>query len=393
MKILCVSNTSFFLYNFARGLMKSLRDAGFQVVAVAPHDPFSAKLEEERFRVVPLHQLDRKSSSPLDDARLLGELFQIYRRERPDLVLQFTIKVNVYGSIAARLAGTNSICTVTGLGWLFTDKGLKARLGSLGYKALYKIAFSSSAHVVFLNRDDRAFFLKNRLVKNNDSSVIPGSGVNTEVFHPGLCEERNNNRALLADVPPSAASFLLIGRMLSDKGVREFVEAAAIVKKSQPDAQFFLLGPMDKENRSAIPDEVIADWQHKGLVHYLGRTDDVRPFICGSDVVVLPSYREGVPSSLLEAMAMGKPVITTDAPGCREVVENGKNGYTAPVKNAARLADCMFRFMELPRLEREAMGDYARAKVLREFDEKIVTEAYLQLVKMHYARKTASYVP
>jgi len=380
-KVLLVSNTSFFLHNFLFGLMKELKKENLDVVAAAPLDVFSERLREQGIPLIPVARLNRKGSNPLEDFLLMMELHRMYQRERPDLVLHFTIKLNVYGSIAARLAGTNSICTVTGLGWLFTDKGLKARLGSLGYKALYKIAFSFSRHVVFLNKDDRAFFLKNRLVKNGDSSVIPGSGVNTEIFHPGFCEKSTNSTVLPADAPSSVASFLLIGRMLSDKGVREFVEAASIVKRSQPDAQFFLLGPMDKENRSAIPEEVIADWQHQGLVRYLGRTDDVRPFICGSNVVVLPSYREGVPSSLLEAMAMGKPVITTDAPGCREVVEDGRNGYLAPVRDAARLADCMLRFVELPDVERQRMGNYARAKVLREFDEKIVTEAYLQLVK------------
>jgi glycosyltransferase involved in cell wall biosynthesis len=169
--------------------------------------------------------------------------------------------------------------------------------------------------------------------------------------------------------------------MLWDKGVREFADAAGIVKKTYPAAQFLLLGPVDKENRSAIPETAIEDWERKGLVRYLGGTDDVRPFICETDAVVLPSHREGVPSSLLEAMAMGKPVITTDAPGCREVVEDGKTGFIAPVKDAPALADCMLHFIRLSRTEREAMGQNARAKVLREFDEKVVVGEYLQLVK------------
>ena len=154
------------------------------------------------------------------------ELRRIYKKERPDLVLHFTIKPNVYGSIAARLAGTKSICTVTGLGWLFTDQSLKAALGGLGYKILYRIALFSSEHVVFLNRDDRAFFVSNRLVKNGNCSVIPGTGVNTDTFHPDFCGERGSS--------PAGISFLLIGRMLWDKGVREFVEAASIVKQHQP---------------------------------------------------------------------------------------------------------------------------------------------------------------
>ncbi len=372
-KVLVVSNTSFFLHNFLLGLMRRFRTEGVVVSGVAPRDGFSERLEKEGFPVIPLTQLNRKGSNPLEDLRLMLELRKIYARERPDLVLHFTIKLNVYGSIAARLSGTRSICTVTGLGWLFTDGGLKATLGGLGYKMLYRIALSHSEHAVFLNRDDRSFFLRSGLVRESKCSVIPGSGVNTDTFQPAICGEQSDNR--------SASSFLLFGRMLRDKGVYEFAEAASIVKKSQPASRFLLLGPVDKENRAAIPESVIADWERKGVVEYLGRTDDVRPFICASDAVVLPSYREGIPSVLLEAMAMGKPVITTDAPGCREVVEGGETGFIAPVKDAPALADCMLRFMKLSRAEKEAMGGQARAKVLREFDEKVVIGAYLELVE------------
>ncbi len=375
MKILCVSNTSFFLYNFARGLMKALRREGLEVVAVAPLDKFSSRLGQEGFRVVPLQQLDRKSSNPIKDARLLGELFHIYRQEKPELCLHFTIKLNVYGGLAARFTGTRNISTITGLGWLFTDKGLKAALGSQGYKILYKIAFSSAKHAVFLNQDDRVFFLSNGLVKDSHSSVIPGAGVNTDIFHPGFCGEADSSHS----VPPGP-SFLLIGRMLWDKGVGEFVEAASIVKQREPAAQFLLLGPIDKENRSAIPEAVIGEWESKGLVRYLGATEDVRPFICGAGTVVLPSYREGIPSALLEAMAMGKPVITTNTPGCRDVLDDGKNGFIAPVRDARALADCMLRFIALSQEERRAMGKYARERVLREFDEKVVVGSYLQLI-------------
>jgi glycosyltransferase involved in cell wall biosynthesis len=372
-KILIVSNTSFFLHNFLLGLMSEFRREGMAVSGVAPLDDFSERLQKQGFHVIPLTQLNRKGSNPLQDLSLMLELRRIYKKERPDIVLHFTIKPNVYGSIAARLAGTKSICTVTGLGWLFTDKSLKAALGGRGYKILYRIALFSSEHVVFLNQDDRAFFLRNRLVRNGNCSVIPGTGVNTDTFHPDFCGERGSS--------PAGISFLLIGRMLWDKGVKEFVEAASIVKQREPAAEFLLLGPVDKENRSAVPETAIAGWESKGIVQYLGRTDDVRPFICGTDAVVLPSYREGAPSSLLEAMAMGKPVITTDAPGCKEVVEDGKTGFIAPMKDAQALAECMLHFIGLSPAERENMGKQAREKTLREFDEKILVSAYLQLVR------------
>jgi glycosyltransferase involved in cell wall biosynthesis len=382
-KILCVSNTSFFLYNFGRGLMRTLKGGGFEVVAVAPHDKFSVRLEQEGFRVVPLQQLDRKSSNPIKDARLLKELFHIYRREQPDLCFHFTIKLNVYGGLAARLAKIGSISTVTGLGWLFTEKNLKARLGAAGYKVLYRIAFSKCEKIFFLNRDDQNIFLRSRLLPAAKAGIIPGSGVNTDHYSPSAAGEQSPRRG--------GVRFLLMARMLWDKGVREFVEAANMVRQKYPDAEFTLLGPVDSENRSGIPFETIKGWEAKGIVRYAGSTDDVRPFLAATDVVVLPSfYREGIPGSLLEAMSMERPIITTDNVGCRETVEEGKNGYMVLTKDAVALADACIKLIESSPEERARMGEYGRKKVLKEFDERIVVDAYMNAVReaLHKGRHT-----
>jgi glycosyltransferase involved in cell wall biosynthesis len=376
-KVICVSN-SFFLYNFTRGLMKAMSLRGIDVIAAAPTDEFSEKLKTEGFPCRPLVHFDRKGANPVRDARFTRELYRLYKEERPDLVLHFTIKPNVYGTFAARLAGVKSICTVTGLGWLFTEKSLKTVLGGAGYKILYKIAFSSCETVFFLNADDKTFFLRNRLIKTKKCSVIPGSGVNTDHFCLSSIQSPQGD--------PSRIVFLVVGRMLWNKGIAEFVEAARIVKAIHPHAQFTLLGPIDTENRSGITLDVIRSWESQGLVNYAGSTDDIRPHVARSDVVVLPSYREGVPNSLLEAMAMERPIITTNTVGCKETVEQGKNGYMVPIKDPEALAEACIRVIELSPEERRRMGRCGRQKALDEFDEKIVINAYLQATEAALAR-------
>ena len=322
---------------------------------------------------MPIHGLDRKGANGLKDLKLVSELRGIYRTEKPDIVLHYTIKLNVYGTFAARLAKIPSVCTVTGLGWLFTEKSLVTLIGSFLYKILYKIAFSIALSVVFQNRYDREFFIDQGLVRKEKVYLTPGPGVDTTHFSPDVCEDRGEDCGNHV--------FLLLARMLWDKGIGEFAEAAKIVKQSHPDTEFWLVGPMDRENRAAIPEDIIKKWVEEGIIRYFGKTDDVRPFYCKCDVAVLPSYREGTASSLIEAMAVGKPVITTDAIGCREVVEDGENGFLVPVKDGKSLADAMMRYIGLDHHEKVRMGVYSRDKVVREFDQHIVNDIYFKIIQ------------
>lgn len=379
-RILCVSNSSFFLFNSFLPVMNAMREVGFDVRAIAPVDGWTERLKGANFPFVPLRRFDRKTANPLKDLRLLAELLTIYRRERPDLVLHFTIKANVYGTIAAHLAGARSICTVTGLGWLFTQRTLKTLIGGAGYKFLYRIAFSWADRVVVLNDDDRLFFLRNRLLGEDKCAVIPGQGVDTSRFVPNDFSSRFNGCPV----------FLLIGRLLWDKGIGEYVEAARIVKAKQPGVEFRLLGPLDTGNRAAIPEHRIRGWEREGLISYLGKTEDVRPFIASCDAVVLPSYREGVPTALLEAMSMQKPVITTDAPGCREVVEDRENGFIVQPKNVPALAGALETFVALSEEEKVRMGRKGRQLAVNRFDERIVTDAYLALVRQALHRRAVN---
>jgi glycosyltransferase involved in cell wall biosynthesis len=378
-KILFVANSSFFLHNFLLGIMRRAREEGYEVVAAAPFDNHTSKVEAEGFPVSTLQHLDRKGSNPIRDFRFMRELLRTYHRERPDLVLHFTIKPNVFGGIAARLARVSSIPTVTGLGWLFTDRSAKAALGAQGYKVLYRMAFRACPRALFLNEDDRAFFVEQRLTAAQRSLVIPGSGVDTERFASvkGAGDEDTQKTFV----------FLLIGRLLWDKGIGEFVEAAAAVRKSHPNAQFQLLGPMDQENRAAVAESVVRTWVEEGTVVYLGRTDDVRPFIAQSDVVVLPSYREGLPSSLLEAMSMARPVIAGNVPGSRGLVENGETGFLVEARNAVNLADRVIACLEMGKEGLRAMGEKAREKVLRDFDSRKASEAYVSIINETLKRK------
>jgi len=230
------------------------------------------------------------------------------------------------------------------------------------------LAFSYPKHVFFQNKDDRDFFVQQKLVSPQQPILIPGSGIDLQRFSPR------------DDIPVAANkpfTFLLLARLLWDKGVGEFVEAARHIRQRYPNTRFQLLGQLDVANPAAIPRARVEQWQAEGIIDYLGKTDEVIPYLQQADCVVLPSYREGTPRSLLEAAAIGKPIVTTDAVGCRNVVEDGVTGFLCQIKNALDLADKMLRLLQLPATDREQMGLRGRAKMEREFDEQIVINAYL----------------
>ncbi|MBT9137758.1 MAG: N,N'-diacetylbacillosaminyl-diphospho-undecaprenol alpha-1,3-N-acetylgalactosaminyltransferase [Syntrophomonadaceae bacterium] len=368
-KILIVSSTTQTLYNFRIGLLRALRDNKFDVRAIAKREEFDKKLEEEGFKCIFLQYLDRKGVNPIEDIKLMLELRRIYREEKPDLIIHYTIKPNIYGSIVSRFTGTTSFCMITGLGYAFTKKGVLLKV----VKLLYKISLGFTKKIFFQNDDDRKLFIEEGIAPS-DKSVLLSGGVDTEYFSPEVCRNLNKKNS-------NNLSFLLIARMLWDKGIGEFVKAAGIVKKRFPDTEFQLLGFIDKGNPSVIPEGKIKDWEREGLIKHLGSTDDVRPFICKSSCVVLPSYREGIPHSLLEAMAMAKPIITTDSAGCKEVVENGKNGFLVPVKDAEALASAIERFINLSEVRKIKMGEYSREKAIKEFDEKPIIKICLKHIE------------
>lgn len=363
-KIVISVNTAWNVCNFRAGLVRALVRHGYDVMVMAGDDEYAQRLAPLgcRFKML---SLDRHGTSASHDLALLVKYWRVLQSVRPMAYLGFTIKPNVYGSIAASGLGIPVINNIAGLGATFLHSSMMTEL----VKRLYRVSLRRSSRVFFQNSDDRDLFVGAGLTKESVAEVLPGSGVDLQHFLP---------------LPPpdnrGAFSFLLISRMLKDKGVEEYAAAADIVHRAHPSVQFQLLGEVDPENPNSIPRERIDEWERHGLVRYLDRTDDVRPYLANADCIVLPSYREGVPHSLLEAAAAARPIIASEVAGCKDIVDDNGNGFLCKVKNAGDLAEKMMRMLSLSAEQRELMGATGRAKVVRQFDEKIVIGRYLDAI-------------
>ena len=366
MKILISVNTAWNLVNFRSGLIGALVAQGHEVIAAAPDDVYAPRLAAMGCRFVPL-PMHNGGTHPGRDALLLWRYLRLLARERPDVYLGYTVKPNVYGSLAARWLRVPVINNIAGLGAVFIKDGWLVRL----VRWLYRVALARSARVFFQNRDDRQLFVAGGLVRSGVTELLPGSGIDLTKFAVAPLATANT---------AGKFRFLLIARMLLDKGVAEYVEAARLLRQHYPQLECCLLGFVDVQNPAAVSRAQMDAWVSQGYVKYLGVSDDVRPEIAAADCIVLPSYREGTPRTLLEAAAMGRPIITTDAVGCREVVDDGQNGYLCKVRDAADLAEKMERMLNLTLEQRQQMGDCGRLKMEREFDEKIVIKKYLDAI-------------
>jgi glycosyltransferase involved in cell wall biosynthesis len=364
-KIALVANIAWNLYNFRRALIEALQNAGFEVVLIAAADDYVERLTALNCRFLPLTQLSRKGTNPLKDFRLYREFCAIYRREQPDMILHYTIKPNIYGTLAAHKVGLQSLATVTGLGYTFLSTGLVSWLA----RRLYRYALKKATRVIFQNNDDLQLFVKEKLIGAEKTMLVRGSGIDTTAFAP-------RPKSISAD--KNTFIFLFVGRLLYDKGVREFLEAARAVAKVQPQCKFWLVGALDTENPSAINAAELASYAD--VVQYFGTSDAVADFIADADVVVLPSYREGLPRVMLEALSMARAVITTDAAGCRETVEDGKNGFMIPPQNTAALREAMLKMAALPPEKLAEMGNYGRQMAVDFFDKNVIIAQYLALI-------------
>jgi len=367
MKIVISLNTSWNLVNFRSGLIRALVAAGHDVVAVAPFDNHASGLKTLGCRYVPLH-MDNGGTNPVKDALLTWRYLRLFACEYPDVYLGYTVKPNVYGSLVAHMLHIPVINNIAGLGAVFIKDGWLVRV----VRWLYRMALKRSAKVFFQNDDDRKLFISGGLVRAEVTELLPGSGIDLNRFTPALTPA-------VQDVN-SKFRFLMVARMLHDKGVGEFVEAATMLRDHWPQVEWCLLGFLEVENPSAISQSQIDTWVQQGVVRYLGVRDDVRDEIAAADCVVLPSYREGTPRSLLEAAAMARPIITTDAVGCREVVEDGLNGLICEARNSSDLAAKMQAMLKLPVSQRIEMGLRGRQKMEQSFDENIVIGKYMDAI-------------
>nr|WP_310522993.1 glycosyltransferase family 4 protein [Polymorphobacter sp.] len=379
MKIVVLASLAYSLTNFRGQLLAAMVKAGHEVVACAPEDSAEARaaLAAIGVRYRPI-AMQRANSNPFVDARTLWDYVRLLREERPEAVLAYTQKPIVWGGIAARIVGGmryHAMCS--GLGYVFTDDGEASRsLKRRGLRSivsrLYRMAVAKADTVFVFNSDDGEEMRRLGILAPGQRVIqVPGSGVDTARFQA-------------VPVPKGPPVFLLIARLLRDKGLVEFAEAARMVRAQWPEAQFRLLGPLDA-NPSGVTLAELAEWNASGGVEYLGETRDVAPYLAAASVFVLPSfYREGLPRTILEALATGRAIITTDAPGCREPIEVGGNGFLVPVRDAAALAGAMAAFMRDPGLAAR-MGARSREIAVARFDANKVNALLLASMKLDRA--------
>ena len=366
-------NTSWNIVNFRRNLIVRLQREGYDVVALAPRDAHSDALVAMGVRYFPV-DIDSKGLSPVHDLKLAAQYYRILKALRPVAFLGWTIKPNVYGALAAHALGIPVINNISGLGTAFIKIGLLTRI----VRMLYRTALARSSTVFFQNRHDRDLFVAQRLVREPRTALLPGSGIDLAQFVPETFVPEPASET-------AAPVFLMVARLLRDKGVVEFADAARIVRETRPDVAFELLGFLDVQNRTAIDRDTVEGWEREGCLRYLGEAADVRPYLARATAVVLPSYREGMPRSLLEAAAMGRPLIATDVPGCTEIARAGQNAFLCAPRDARSLADAMLALLALDADARAAMGRRSREIAEREFDVSVVEARYLDAI----ARATA----
>lgn len=326
MKTLVITSSAFSMLNFRAELLMAMKNKGYEVVAAAPDSAseWAPKLSQIGVKYVSI-PLNRTGTNPFEDLRTLVSLIKLIKNSNPIVVLACNAKPVVYGCLAARLAGVRKVyALLAGLGSAFRMGGVKGTVFSRILSVQYKFALSCCNRVFFQNEDDKELFISKKLVERDKAIVINGSGVNLERFRPQPLPQHN--------------VFLFVGRLLRDKGVIEYMEAARHVKQLYPDTRFLVVGPYDT-NPTAIKTKDLEPYIKDKIIEYYGATDDVKPFLALCSVFVLPSYHEGTPRSVLEAMATARPIITTDAPGCKQTVIDGENGFLVPIRNVEALVE------------------------------------------------------
>ena len=360
-KIALVANTSWSVYNFRLGLIRALIKSGIKVVVIAPKDGFTANLIAEGIQFEEL-RLHNYGTNPVLELFTIRQLYKIYRKHKPSLIYHYTIKPNLYGTMAAALCGIPSIMVTTGLGHMFMFKNLFVRWLT---RVMYRTAAKFSKQVWFLNDNDRDLFIYKRIVKPEKTKILKSEGIDLEWFKLDRAKDFNG-----------PVNFLYAGRLLWDKGIAELIEVARRIKKVFPEVSFDVLGFINQTNPNSVPYAKILEWQNEGVINYLGETHDVRPYLSKAHCLVFPSYREGMSRILMEAAAMETPIITTDNVGCRDIVDHNKNGFLFESKDVDGFEKCLKEFIEMESQDKMVFGKLGRKKMLDEFDEKGVIQAY-----------------
>lgn len=363
--VVLVANSTWNIYNFRLNVINYFLKKDYQVTVVAPIDEYLEYKEKypdiEHFG---LKSMDRDGKNPFKDILLTLELFRRYRKLKPDLLIHYTNKINIYGAIAARMNGVKSIAIVTGLGYPFIRKGWLRSLTTFLYKSTAKF----HQKFIFENIEDRELFEKLNVIPEGKGISIKGCGVDLDYFKP-MPKKRKSD----------AIVFTFVGRLLYDKGIKEFVKAAQVIKDKYQNVEFWVVGDLDPDNPATVNKIELGNWVNQKLINYFGFQRDVRPFLSDSNCIVLPSYREAIPRTITEGMAMAKPVITTNVAGCREAVDEGANGFLVEVRSVDSLVDAMERFIALSPGEKESFGRNGLIKAQNEFDDKNIALQIYQI--------------
>ncbi len=368
MKIIMIAPKTSTFINFRGDLMQAISQKGNEIVAICPEAGYEEVLQNlgARFELI---SLKKNSTTIFDNINYLNNLTKIIKKEKPDRIFAYTIKPVIFGSIAAKRAKvTEMYSMITGLGYVYAVNSFKTKILRIICGIGYKIAFKCNKKVIFQNKDDIDEFVRRKYLKREKCELVDGSGVNMERF------KRNDL--------PKENTFLMVSRILKQKGVREYFEAAKIVKQKYPETQFLYVGAEDKTQLALNLEEVKEEFIDTGIINYCGESNDVPSYLAKCSVFVLPSYyREGIPRTLLEALAMGRPIITTDSIGCRETVRNGQNGFLIPIKDVQALANKMIYMIE-HREELEKMADASYKYCKERFDVNIINKRMLEIMKI-----------
>ncbi|MEO7316582.1 MAG: glycosyltransferase family 4 protein [Ginsengibacter sp.] len=363
-RIAVIENSLFSTYTMRDSLMKRLMKEGYEVFVLTHTNSFAAQVEKTGIKVI---NIGSGNIHPVKVSKYIYNLFFFLNRIKPDVVLTYSIRPAIWGNFIARYLKIPTITNITGVGPLFTSKNV----AYLAARSMYRLALKNASKVFFQNFDDMELFIQHKFVTPDRAARIPGSGVDYEKFSPVLVNKNNDS-----------FSFLFIGRLIKDKGIFEFVEAARIIHEKYPTVQFNVLGPFWHQNlkSNTVTKSDLQNWIDEGIIDYMGEKKDVRKFIAKADCIVLPSYREGTSNILLEAASMEKPAITCNTTGCKEIVEDGITGFLCSIKDGRDLADKMEKMLLLSPVERIGMGKKAREKIIREYGKEIVLNAYLDAI-------------
>lgn len=364
--IVMIGNTSWGMFHFRAETIKEFVSRGHKVIVLAPKDEFSFRFLELNCEFKEIN-LSRKGTKIFGELSSIKELTSKLATIKPDIVLSYTVKPVIYGTLAAKLSGVKKIIAITtGLGFVFNHNNLTTTVAKL----LYKFVLNFANEVWFLNRDDESTFIQAKLVQKQKTFVLPGEGVDVKHYSPSS----ENKHDIV---------FTLISRMLWDKGVGVFVESASILKKKYPQIKFQILGPTDEGNPEAISIKQLNEWNEEGIVEYLGSTNDIRPILKNTSCLIHPTYyKEGVPRILMEANAMGVPCITTNIPGCRDVIQHGFNGLLVVPKDSNSLTESMNEFLNLSETSKAEFASNGREKIVNEFSSKIINDIYIQRLEL-----------